>query len=166
VVTEVDRPLVWQPRVTMSTVGSSLPCTDPPRRRRDHPHLRTLVALPAANGFRPARVGCVVDWFPAAVTYRSSTHPTLTAHVGRAQASGLPGATLANPLYRSTNTANNDLNRSRACGDAPSIAGRNCDEYPLATTYRGLASGGTDAPSRAATSTPHRPPARPAPAPA
>ena len=34
-------------------------------------------------------------------------------------------------------------NRNRACGDAPSIPGKNCDEFPLATTREGLSAGGT-----------------------
>jgi hypothetical protein len=33
-------------------------------------------------------------------------------------------------------------NRKLACGDAPSISGKSCDEYPLASTYQGLAAGG------------------------
>ena len=96
-----------------------------------------------ANGFRPARVGCVVPWFPAAKTYFRSTHPTLADHVARAQASGLPGATFANPLNRNVDQATIDTNRRLACGDAPSISGRSCDEYPLASTYQGLAFGGS-----------------------
>jgi hypothetical protein len=96
-----------------------------------------------ANGSRPARVGCVVPWFPALVLYSQSSYPSLASHVSRAQGSGLPGATFADPLIRNVDTATINLNRSRACGDAPSIAGKSCDEYPLATTYQGLAFGGT-----------------------
>jgi hypothetical protein len=96
-----------------------------------------------ANGFRPARVGCVIPWFPAAKTYFRSTHPTLADHVARAQASGLPGATFANPLNRNVDQTTIDQNRNLACGDAPSLSGRSCDEYPLASTYQGMAFGGT-----------------------
>ncbi|WCN81396.1 NucA/NucB deoxyribonuclease domain-containing protein [Micromonospora sp. LH3U1] len=96
-----------------------------------------------ANGFRPARVGCVVPWYPAQVLYSQSSYPSLASHVSRAQASGLPGATFDNPLNRNVETATINLNRSRACGDAPSIAGKSCDEYPLATTFQGLAFGGS-----------------------
>ncbi|MBQ1052742.1 hypothetical protein KBX50_30340 [Micromonospora sp. C51] len=96
-----------------------------------------------ANFTRPARVGCVVPWYPAQVTYSSGSYPSLASHVQRAQNSGLPGASILDPLYRNTDQATIDLNRSRACGDAPSIAGRSCDEYPLASTYQGLAFGGT-----------------------
>jgi hypothetical protein len=96
-----------------------------------------------AVGLRLARVGCVVPWYPAAVTYYAATHPTLANHVARAQASGLDGGSLDFPLYRSTDASFTALNRSLACGDAPSIPGRSCDEYPLASTYNGLATGGT-----------------------
>ncbi|MFI7601992.1 hypothetical protein [Actinoplanes sp. NPDC049681] len=92
---------------------------------------------------RPARVGCVVWWYPAPVVYSSSRYPSLTSHVSRAQASGLPGRDVTAPLRRSTNPADESLNRSRACGDAPSIPNKSCDEYPLATTLNGLAFGGT-----------------------
>lgn len=96
-----------------------------------------------ANGFRPRRVGCVVWWFPAQVIYSQSRHPSLASHVARAQGSGLPGATFANPLNRTSDPNRINTNRNLACGDAPSIPNMSCDEYPLATTYQGLASGGT-----------------------
>lgn len=96
-----------------------------------------------ANGFQPRRVGCVVWWFPALVTYSQSRYPSLASHVARAQGSGLPGATFANPLNRTSDPTRINTNRNLACGDAPSIQFMSCDEYPLATTYQGLASGGT-----------------------
>jgi hypothetical protein len=97
-----------------------------------------------ANGFRPARVGCVVPWYPAQVLYSQSAYPSLASHVSRAQGSGLPGAGFNNPLRRLTFPAGKiSDNRQLACGDAPSIPGKSCDEYPLATTYSGLAFGGT-----------------------
>lgn len=95
-----------------------------------------------SNGFRPARVGCVIPWYPALVTYSQSRYPNLASHVSRAQASGLPGATFAAPLNRTEDPDTVDTNRKLACGDAPSIEGMSCDEYPLATTSQGLASGG------------------------
>lgn len=96
-----------------------------------------------ANGFRPQRVGCVVPWYPSAVTYSTASYPSLASHVSRAQGSGLPGNSFAAPLYFSTNAIITAANRTLACGDAPSITGLNCDEYPLASTYNGLALGGT-----------------------
>lgn len=99
-----------------------------------------------ANGFRPARAGCVMPWYPSTVNYSSSTYPSLAAHVSEAQASGLPGDTYVlplRPLHRTTNTATINTNRTLACGSAPSIPGLSCDEYPLASTSEGLASGGS-----------------------
>jgi len=96
-----------------------------------------------ANLSRPRRVGCVVPWYPSSAGYSQSRYPSLTSHVARAQGSGLPGATFAAPLFRSTNEAFTTQNRNLACGDAPSIAGLSCDEYPLASTYNGLTFGGT-----------------------
>jgi hypothetical protein len=96
-----------------------------------------------ANLNRPRRVGCVVPWYPSSAGYSQSRYPSLASHVARAQGSGLPGATFAAPLFRSTNAAFTTQNRNLACGDAPSIAGRSCDEYPLASTYNGLAFGGS-----------------------
>lgn len=96
-----------------------------------------------ANGSRPQRVGCVVWWFPAMVLYSQSRYPSLAAHVSIAQNSGLPGAGFEDPLHRNETDATVNLNRSRACGNPPSIPGKSCDEYPLATTYEGLAFGGT-----------------------
>ena len=95
-----------------------------------------------AIGTRPRRTGCVVPWYPAAVNYSRTSYPDLAAHVTRAQGSGLPGGTIAAPLFRTTNSSINNTNRSRACGTAPSITNYSCDEYPLASTYNGLAFGG------------------------
>ncbi|MFI1799433.1 hypothetical protein ACH427_19080 [Streptomyces sp. NPDC020379] len=88
------------------------------------------------------KVGCVVAWYPSAVQYSKSRNPALASHVERAQASGLPGGSFAAPLRRTTNEAIANDNRNKACGDAPSTPGKTCDEYPLASTYQGLSSGG------------------------
>ncbi len=90
-----------------------------------------------------ARVGCVVPWYASALQYSQSANPTLASHVSQAQASGLPGATFAAPLVRTTNPAVITQNRTQACGDAPSIQSLSCDEYPIATSYQGLSAGGT-----------------------
>jgi hypothetical protein len=90
-----------------------------------------------ATGGRP-NAGCVVPWFPSLLTYSKASAPDLVRHVTLAQQSGLPGATYEAPLKRSTNEPLNASNRSLACGDAPSIAGKSCDEYPFATTLNGL----------------------------
>lgn len=96
-----------------------------------------------ANGFRPARVGCVVPWYADTAYYSQSSYPSLTSHVARAQASGLPGTAFATPLWRTSDASIINSNRNLACGDAPSLTGLSCDEYPLASTYNGLAFGGT-----------------------
>lgn len=96
-----------------------------------------------ATAGRPA-VGCVVPWFPSILKYSKAKTPNLVRHVTLAQASGLPGKTFEAPLKRSTNPVVNVQNRTLACGDAPSIAGKSCDEYPFATTHNGLyRNGGT-----------------------
>ncbi|WP_176929404.1 NucA/NucB deoxyribonuclease domain-containing protein [Lentzea albidocapillata] len=94
-----------------------------------------------ATGGNP-NVGCVVPQYPSALLYFSSSYPALASHVSRAQASGLPGATFDAPLTRSTDAAVEARNRALACGDAPSIDGKTCDEYPLATSRNGLSAGG------------------------
>ncbi|GGK73350.1 NucA/NucB deoxyribonuclease domain-containing protein [Mangrovihabitans endophyticus] len=88
--------------------------------------------------------GCVIPWYASALIYSSSLYPDLASHVSRAQRlGGLPGNSFARPLTRTTNQNIIDTNRNRACGDAPSIADKSCDEYPIARSRQGLSSGGT-----------------------
>ncbi|MFD0008224.1 hypothetical protein ACFVJ4_38365 [Streptomyces sp. NPDC127178] len=87
--------------------------------------------------------GCVVPWYASALQYSKAVNPELASHVSRAQASGLPGATFEAPLTRTTNATVIRDNRTKACGDAPSITGKSCDEYPVATSYQGLSAGGS-----------------------
>jgi hypothetical protein len=96
-----------------------------------------------AQGARARRVGCVVYWYASAALYSQSTYPSLARHVSLAQGSGLPGNSFAAPLTRTTNQTTINTNRNLACGNAPSITGKSCDEYPLATSNQGLAAGGT-----------------------
>jgi len=77
--------------------------------------------------------GCVVPWGEA----------VLAMHVLAAQESGLPGGREGDPLIRNEDPALRDINRALACGDAPSVPGWACDEYPPATSRQGLAAGGT-----------------------
>ncbi|MFF5257163.1 hypothetical protein ACFY4K_34810 [Streptomyces leeuwenhoekii] len=96
----------------------------------------------ATNG--RAGVGCVVSWFPSLLTYSQAKTPNLVRHVTLAQASGLPGATFDAPLERATSPIVSVQNRTLACGDAPSITGKSCDEYPFASSNNGLyRNGGT-----------------------
>ncbi|ANY05752.1 hypothetical protein AFB00_04890 [Pseudonocardia sp. HH130630-07] len=89
--------------------------------------------------YQTRRPGCVVPQYPEAVSYDAL--PDLANHVLQAQQSGLPGATVDNPLVKADD-ATTARNRQLACGDAPSIAGRSCDEYPVATSKQGLTAGG------------------------
>ncbi|WP_242438923.1 cysteine hydrolase family protein [Streptomyces sp. CB00455] len=82
-----------------------------------------------ATAGRPV-VGCVVPW-ASELTYT------------KAQASGPPGATFANPLTRTENASVISNKRTRACGSAPSLTAKSCDEYPIATSQQELNSGGT-----------------------
>ncbi|MFF7266701.1 hypothetical protein ACFZCL_41465 [Streptomyces sp. NPDC008159] len=86
--------------------------------------------------------GCVVPWYPSILYYHQATYPDLAKHVKRAQASGLPGGSFKNPLTRTDAQTIRD-NRTKACGDAPNIHGKSCDEYPIATSKQGLSSGGS-----------------------
>ncbi|WP_435216625.1 hypothetical protein [Streptomyces sp. bgisy034] len=90
-----------------------------------------------------ATVGCVVPWYASNLVYSKTSYPSLASHVERAQASGLPGATFAQPLHRTEDETVAGTNRELACGDAPSISGLSCDEYPIARSKEGLSAGGT-----------------------
>jgi hypothetical protein len=122
--------------------NAGYPPSSPPVTRSLR-EIRCDNATGAAGASRPARVGCVVYWYASAALYSQSSYPSLASHVSRAQGSGLPGASFAAPLTRTTNQTTINTNRNRACGSAPSIAGKSCDEYPLATSNQGLAAGGT-----------------------
>jgi hypothetical protein len=88
--------------------------------------------------------GCVFPQYPPGLGYSQSAYPSLAAHVAQAQASGLPGASFDAPLYRTTDEQTQEDNYALACGDAPSIEGKSCDEYPMRTTLEGLAVSGGD----------------------
>jgi hypothetical protein len=88
-------------------------------------------------------IGCVVPWYAEILHYRDSRVPTIARHVTEAQRSGLPGATLSNPLTYTSDDAIQRRNRALACGDAPSTPTVWCDEYPPAITRNGLTGGGT-----------------------
>ncbi|MEV7617543.1 hypothetical protein [Streptomyces sp. NPDC089799] len=89
-----------------------------------------------ATAGRPV-VGCVIPWFAEELAYSRAKAPTLADHVTKAQKSGLPRT-----LTRTENQAIIDSNRTKACGNAPSIRGKSCDEYPIATSHQGLHAGG------------------------
>ncbi|WP_457852231.1 NucA/NucB deoxyribonuclease domain-containing protein [Nocardia fluminea] len=65
-------------------------------------------------------------------------------HIGYAQSSGLPGAPNGTPLTRTTNNTIVQNNRNTTCNRVPGPrpAGRQCDEYPFASTLEGGGAGG------------------------
>ncbi|MFD9444229.1 hypothetical protein ACFWBR_38095 [Streptomyces sp. NPDC060006] len=87
-------------------------------------------------------IGCVIPWYASALVYQQAVIPAIVSHVERAQASGLPGGSFDDPLTRNTVEAAVALKRLRACGDAPSITDKSCDEYPIATAQEGLVPAG------------------------
>ncbi|WP_329028359.1 NucA/NucB deoxyribonuclease domain-containing protein [Streptomyces sp. NBC_00690] len=89
------------------------------------------------------QAGCVVPWYASHLNYSTAKYPALASHVSRAQASGLPGGRSSRPLHRTTDPVIQNDNRRLACGDAASITGKSCDEYPVATSREGLSAGGT-----------------------
>ena len=77
------------------------------------------------------------------VDYDLDEYTTLALHVLAAQESGLPGGREGEPLIRNEDDDVERTNRTLACGDAPSVPGWWCDEYPPASSRQGLAAGGT-----------------------
>ncbi|MGW1768935.1 NucA/NucB deoxyribonuclease domain-containing protein [Streptomyces sp. NPDC002073] len=95
------------------------------------------------NAVSGRRIGCVVPWYASPLIYSKRAAPQLASHITRAQNSGLPGATFARPLTRTTVQATIDTNRRRACPPRETRpSGKSCDEYPLASSNQGMASGG------------------------
>ncbi|MDJ0383215.1 hypothetical protein [Streptomyces sp. G-G2] len=90
-----------------------------------------------ATAGRPV-VGCVVPWAASDLVYTRTATPELADHVAKAQATGLPSR-----LTRTENQTIIDSNRTKACGSAPSVPNKSCDEYPIASSHQGLNAGGT-----------------------
>ncbi|WP_030965135.1 NucA/NucB deoxyribonuclease domain-containing protein [Streptomyces sp. NRRL S-378] len=90
-----------------------------------------------ATAGRPG-IGCVIPWAASNLVYTRTATPELADHVTKAQASGLPSR-----LTRTEDQTVIDSNRTKACGSAPSVPGKSCDEYPIATSEQGLNAGGT-----------------------
>ncbi|QDY11198.1 hypothetical protein FJK98_32030 [Micromonospora sp. HM134] len=93
--------------------------------------------------------GCIFPDWPGIYTY-SLTGPfaELAKHINQAQQSGLPGAYPATGpntarLRRLINKGSQQANRALACPATWSRPpGKSCDEYPMASTYQGAATGG------------------------
>jgi hypothetical protein len=94
--------------------------------------------------------GCVYSQYTwSTMTYRlDGPYPELASHIAAAQASGLPGAYVdgpnSTPLERVTNDTLIALNRDAACNIPayPRPQGKDCDEYPFASTEQGAFLGG------------------------
>ncbi|MEV0987803.1 hypothetical protein [Streptomyces sp. NPDC049949] len=90
-----------------------------------------------ATAGRPG-IGCVIPWAASNLVYTRTATPELADHVTKAQATGLPSR-----LTRTEDQTVIDSNRTKACGSAPSVPGKSCDEYPIASSQQGLNAGGT-----------------------
>ncbi|WP_228780708.1 NucA/NucB deoxyribonuclease domain-containing protein [Nocardia cyriacigeorgica] len=97
-------------------------------------------------GFRNS-AGCIVRAAEPILDMSARNVPALSTHIGYAQASGLPGAPNGTPLTRTNKDEVIQGNRNITCNRVPGPrpAGRQCDEYPFASTYEG---GGASGPSR------------------
>ncbi|MFF4188586.1 hypothetical protein ACFYZ9_35845 [Streptomyces sp. NPDC001691] len=89
--------------------------------------------------------GCAVPVYtPTWIIYKNGLYPTVGWHVEAAQNSGLPGKyPSGDPLHRLTDSAKKRANGDRACPAAPTWvrpANKQCDEYPMRSTYEGAAS--------------------------
>jgi len=102
----------------------------------------SLARCDNASGGSSPTPGCVIAIGPGKVVYSQATNPELVNHIAWAHASGLPGNSVDRPIHRTSLTTVINANRAASCGGAPSIAGKQCDEYPFASTYEGAASGG------------------------
>jgi len=85
--------------------------------------------------------GCIVKGHTPIMQYSlTGKYAQLARHIRDAQNSGLRGAYPSGPpLNHTTDTGIHAANRLVSCGDAPTIAGLSCDEYPPASTYQGAA---------------------------
>ncbi|WP_409461720.1 NucA/NucB deoxyribonuclease domain-containing protein [Amycolatopsis sp. GA6-003] len=104
---------------------------------------------PAArcDNMLPGRgAGCVLSAVTPEMFYRlDGPYPELAKHIQKAQAKGLPGARGGTPLQRATEDVVKDRNRAVACPDSlPRPEGKDCDEYPFASTWEGAAFGPYD----------------------
>jgi len=90
-----------------------------------------------------AKAGCVVKQSSMQIVYAKTGWPNFGRHVSLAQGSGLPGA--SKPLTRLDANQSSTANRNKACpSNLPRPSGKDCDEYPFASTKQGAAlNGGT-----------------------
>lgn len=104
------------------------------------PDVRCDHKLPGNNTV----AGCIVYGTVSVINYSLTTpYPELAAHIRDAQATGIPGAPGSGaPLHRLIDPAKQQLNRDVACpASLPRPPGKSCDEYPMASTWEGAATG-------------------------
>lgn len=119
---ETDGPGEWAEELTYSWNSGTIRCDN---------------ALPGN-----ALPGCVHSYITP--TYDTASWPELADHVRDAQAAGAKGGTSTlEPLHRLIDPYWQNQNRNTACPQSlPRPEGKSCDEYPMASTYEGAATGG------------------------
>ncbi|MDX3387568.1 NucA/NucB deoxyribonuclease domain-containing protein [Streptomyces niveiscabiei] len=86
-----------------------------------------------------SKPGCVMPYIPELAYARHGEYPELADHIQDAQNSGLPGKHgTKNYLTRVTNKTRMRENRDASCPTSlPRPTGKDCDEYPMASTWQG-----------------------------
>ncbi|MEU6351042.1 NucA/NucB deoxyribonuclease domain-containing protein [Streptomyces sp. NPDC047072] len=104
------------------------------------PPVRCDNALPGTS-----KTGCVMPYIPDMVYAKSGEFPELAKHIEYAQTTkNLPGKHgTKRYLTRLTNKDKITKNRNTACPSSlERPAGKQCDEYPFASTWQGASTGG------------------------
>ncbi|MGW2886410.1 NucA/NucB deoxyribonuclease domain-containing protein [Streptomyces griseoruber] len=105
------------------------------------PPVRCDNALPGTS-----KPGCVMPYIPAMVYAKAGEYPELAQHIQDAQnTQNLPGKYgTTRYLTRLTNKAKIKENRDTSCPSSlPRPTGKQCDEYPFASTWQGAKTGGS-----------------------
>jgi hypothetical protein len=106
----------------------------------NQPSVRCDNALPGTS-----KIGCVMPYIPEMVYAKRGEYPELAKHIEYAQnTKHLPGKHgTTKYLTRLTNKDKIRQNRNKACPSSrPRPAGKQCDEYPFASTWQGASTGG------------------------
>ncbi|MFF3639368.1 NucA/NucB deoxyribonuclease domain-containing protein [Streptomyces sp. NPDC002250] len=104
------------------------------------PTVRCDNALPGTS-----KIGCVMPYIPVMVYAKSGPYPELAKHIQYAQdTKHLPGKYgTTKYLTRLTDKEKIKKNRNKACPSSRHRpAGKQCDEYPFASTWQGASTGG------------------------
>ncbi|GAB2889667.1 hypothetical protein GCM10027074_67430 [Streptomyces deserti] len=104
------------------------------------PPVRCDNALPGTS-----KAGCVMPYIPEMVYAKSGEYPELAEHIEYAQnTKNLPGKHgTTRYLTRLTDKAKIKENRNKACPSSlERPPGKQCDEYPMASTWQGAKHGG------------------------